>query len=145
MNLKIQALRGDYTPKRAHPDDAGIDLAPPERWIIPPHETLRIPLGVAVAIPDGHVGLLMPRSSFNLRSHLDGRTGVIDAGYRGELQCIIHNPNNRVVVIQPHMPIYQLLVLPVALPAIEILDLVDTLNETERGTDGFGSTTKDHS
>ena len=101
-------------------------------------ETL-IPTGLAVAVPEGHVGILAVRSSMGIRHgvSLSNGIGVIDSDYRGPLRVGLHNLRREPYTVQPGDRIAQLLIVPVACPEIEI---VDALPETERGEGGFGST-----
>jgi len=101
-------------------------------------ETL-IPTGLAVAVPEGHVGILAVRSSMGIRHgvSLSNGIGVIDSDYRGPLRVGLHNLRPEPYTVQPGDRIAQLLVVPVACPEIEI---VDALPETARGGNGFGST-----
>ena len=98
-----------------------------------------IPTGLAVAVPEGHVGILAVRSSMGIRHgvSLSNGIGVIDSDYRGPLRVGLHNLRTEPYTVQPGDRIAQLLVLPVVRPEIE---LVDVLPETERGERGFGST-----
>lgn len=137
--MKIQVVDGGREPHRAHKGDAGLDLYARTGQEVLPGGIAKVPLGVSVAVPDGHVGLLVPRSSLAAKRGLWGQTGIIDSGYRGELSAIVRNvhPRELPTLIQPGDRIYQLVVVPLARPKIE---LVDTLDETERGSGGFGST-----
>ena len=98
-----------------------------------------IPTGLAVAVPEGHVGILAVRSSMGIRHgvSLSNGIGVIDSDYRGPLRVGLHNLRREPYTVQPGDRIAQLLIVPVACPEIEI---VDALPETERGEGGFGST-----
>ncbi|EHN12007.1 Deoxyuridine 5'-triphosphate nucleotidohydrolase [Patulibacter medicamentivorans] len=127
-------------PLRQHPGDAGLDLCCLEPIHLEPGDRAMVPTGLAVAIPEGHVGLVVPRSGLAARHGISlvNAPGTIDAGYRGELRVLLLNSDRE----QPFIAssgerIAQLLVLPVALPvAVE----VDELGETARGDGGFGST-----
>ena len=126
-------------PTRAHPTDAGLDLYAAETvHIIPNHVTL-VPTGIAVAIPAGHVGLLIARSSLAVKKAmtLANGVGVIDPDYRGEIKVPIVPLDGCRNVIFAGTRIAQLVVLPIALPR---LDVVADLPETDRSTGGFGST-----
>ena len=98
-----------------------------------------IPTGLAVAVPERHVGILAVRSSMGIRHgvSLSNGIGVIDSDYRGPLRVGLHNLRCEPYTVQPGDRIAQLLIVPVACPEIE---LVDALPETERGEGGFGST-----
>ena len=126
-------------PTRAHPTDAGLDLAASETTQVAPRVVTLVPTGVAVAIPEGHVGILAARSSLAVKKAmtLANGVGIIDADYRGEIQVPITPTDGCHNLIQAGTRIAQLLILPVALPTIEV---VDELPDTERGHGGFGST-----
>ena len=98
-----------------------------------------IPTGLAAAIPEGYVGILASRSSMGLRNGvgLSNGIGVIDSDYRGPIRVGLYNLRSTPYTVRPGDRIAQLLVVPVACPAIEV---VDALPETERGAGGFGST-----
>lgn len=98
-----------------------------------------IPTGLAVAIPEGYVGILASRSSMGVRNGVgfSNGIGVIDSDYRGPLRVGLYNLRTTPYIVRPGDRIAQLLVVPVACPEIEI---VDALPETARGEGGFGST-----
>ena len=127
-------------PQAAHPGDAGLDLASTIDIDIPAGERAMIPTGVAVAIPDGYAGLVLPRSGLASRHGLTlaNAPGLIDAGYRGEVTCAIVNLNRTVPVrIVRGDRIAQLVI--VAVPSVDP-EWADELPESARGTGGFGST-----
>ena len=120
--------------------DAAADLPARHDTEIKSGERALVPTGFAVAIPDGYCGLVLPRSGLALSNGLTvlNTPGLIDSGYRGELQVILFNSGDETVPINRGQRIAQLLVLPV--PALNF-DLVDELppSPDERGTAGFGS------
>ena len=126
-------------PTRAHPTDAGLDLAASETMHIAPGVVTLVPTGVAVAIPEGHVGLLAARSSLATKKAmtLANGVGVIDSGYRGEIKVPIIPLDGCHNLIQAGQKIAQLIILPIALPTVEV---VAELPESVRGHGGFGST-----
>lgn len=129
---------GSYTPFYATPDSAGIDLKASKGIIMNPHERVKIPLGVRVAIPKGHVGLLIGRSSMGAKGiAVSNAVGVIDADYRGEIMALLTNTNNHTVTIMEGDRVAQLLIMPIVQPKIVRVDSLDT---TTRGEGGFGST-----
>jgi dUTP pyrophosphatase len=138
--LAVTKLREDAVlPTRAYEGDAGLDLAACERVELGPGERAAVPTGIAVAIPDGYAGLLMPRSGLAMK-HGIGKVnspGLIDAGYRGELRVVLLNTDrHETFVVEPGMRIAQLVLVPVATPdPVEVTELP----ETERGDRGFGS------
>ncbi|WP_336818969.1 dUTP diphosphatase [Gordonia sp. MMO-8] len=129
-----------YEPTRAHTHDAGLDLYAARTRYIEKGEITGIPLGVAVAIPEGHVGLLMLRSSLGRKGiAMANATGVIDAGYRGELIAQVTAWHDDVPRIEAGERIAQLLVVPIVTPAVEVVDVLPESGDG-RGTAGFGST-----
>ena len=126
-------------PTRAHPTDAGLDLAASETTQVAPRVVTLVPTGVAVAIPEGHVGLLAARSSLAAKKSmtLANGVGVIDADYRGEIKIPIIPLDGCHNLIQAGQKIAQLIILPIALPTVEV---VSELPDSERGLGGFGST-----
>ncbi len=141
--LKIKLLSEDVTPPEyATPGSAGMDLCAHLEDIveIAPGETLRVPTGIAIALPDAnHVALVCARSGLSVKHgiNLANSVGVIDSDYRGEIIVALYNQSSRTYAIEPGERIAQLLVVPVVQPKIEVCD---SLNETERGSGGFGST-----
>lgn len=127
-------------PERAHPGDAGFDLRSIVDVDVAPGERAMVPTGVAVAIPDGHAGLVLPRSGLASRHGLTmaNAPGLIDAGYRGEVVCAVVNLDRETpVTIARGDRIAQLVI--VAVPDLEPA-WVDELPPTSRGVGGFGST-----
>ena len=127
-------------PERAHPGDAGFDLRSIVDVDVAPGERAMVPTGVAVAIPDGHAGLVLPRSGLASRHGLTlaNAPGLIDAGYRGEVVCAVVNLDRETpVTIARGDRIAQLVI--VAVPDLEPA-WVDELPPTSRGEGGFGST-----
>lgn len=126
-------------PTRAHPTDAGLDLAASETTQVAPGVVTLVPTGIAVAIPEGHVGLLAIRSSLATKKSmtLANGVGVIDPDYRGEIQVPIIPLDGCHNLIQAGQKIAQLIILPIALPTVEV---VAELPESARGLGGFGST-----
>ena len=126
-------------PTRAHPTDAGLDLAASETTHIPPRVVTLVPTGIAVAIPAGYVGLLIARSSLAVKKAmtLANGVGIIDSDYRGEIKVPIIPLDGCHNLIQAGQKIAQLIILPTALPTVEV---VSELPESARGLGGFGST-----
>jgi dUTP pyrophosphatase len=127
-------------PERAYTGDAGLDLAACERVELAPGDRALVPTGLAVAIPEGYAGFVQPRSGLAVKHGISivNTPGLIDSGYRGELQVALLNTDAReAFVVEPGMRIAQLVILPV--PDVELVE-VDELPTTERGARGFGST-----
>ena len=140
IELPVRRLRPDAAlPARAYSGDAGFDLSACERVELGPGERAMVPTGLAVAIPEGYAGFVQPRSGLAARNGLTivNTPGLVDAGYRGELQVILLNTDReRPFVVQPGMRIAQLVVLEV--PEVDLVE-VDELPVSERGVRGFGS------
>jgi dUTP diphosphatase len=139
--LQFRRLRPEATlPTAQHPGDAGLDLCSAVDVVVEPGARVMIPTGVAVAIPEGHAGLVLPRSGLASKQGLTmaNAPGLIDAGYRGEVICAAVNlDREQAVKILVGDRIAQLVV--VELPGVEPT-WVDDLPETTRGEGGFGST-----
>ena len=136
----MRRLREDARlPGQAYDADAGLDLASCERVEIPPGGRAVVGTGIAVAIPPGHAGLVLPRSGLAAEHGLGkvNAPGLIDEGYRGEVKVILLNTDrSERFVVEPGMRIAQLVV--VELPQVELLE-VDDLPASERGSGGLGS------
>jgi dUTP pyrophosphatase len=127
-------------PERAHPGDAGLDLRSSVDVEVGPGERAMVPTGLAVAIPDGYAGLVLPRSGLASAYGLTmaNAPGLIDAGYRGEVICAVVNlDRNEPVKIARGDRIAQLVV--VAVPELAPA-WVEQLPASTRGEGGFGST-----
>lgn len=140
MELKVRLLvAGAVAPSRAHDGDAGLDLHAVEPVLIGAGERAAIGTGVAVEIPPGHAGLVLPRSGLALRHGiaLVNAPGLIDCGYRGELRVLLLNTDREhAFELEPGDRIAQLLVAAIAEPrVVEVAELA----ESERGAGGFGS------
>lgn len=141
MELPFRRLDPEATlPSAQHVGDAGLDLCANADVEVLAGERAMIPTGIAVAIPDGHAGLVLPRSGLASKSGLTlaNAPGLIDAGYRGEVMVSAVNLDRaEAVKIARGDRVAQLVV--VALPAVEPTWVSD-LPATQRGEDGFGST-----
>ncbi|MFT4034371.1 MAG: dUTP diphosphatase [Patulibacter sp.] len=129
-------------PVRAHGGDAGLDLSTLEAVRLAPGERRRVRTGIAVAIAPGHAGFVVPRSGLADRLGLTvvNTPGIIDAGYRGELLVLLLNTDReRAIELAAGERIAQLLVVPVALPAVVAVDALPPAGDA-RGTGGYGST-----
>lgn len=147
MTLKLKAVSPKLGkelpwPSRATEGSAGLDLAAciDRDVTIAPRQLVRIPTGVAIALPGPeYVALVFARSGLGIKHGiaLSNGVGVIDSDYRGELQVGLTNLSDTPYTIRPGDRIAQLVVTPVVLPRVEI---VEELEDTGRGTGGFGST-----
>ena len=140
--LKIKLLSNtSHIPTRGSDGAAGYHLwSNNEASIcIKPHETVKIGTGVAVQIPHGYFGAIFARSGLATKRLLrpGNCVGVVDEDYTGEVIVAVHNDSDEPQVVNPFERIAQLVILPYYAPDIEI---VDDLDETERGAGGFGST-----
>lgn len=140
LSLPVQLLDPELgVPAYEHPGDAGLDLRARTTVTINPGEHVVIPTGIAVAIPTGTLGFITPRSGLAAKHALSivNTPGTIDAGYRGELAVIAinHHPSAP-VTIERGQRIAQLIIMPVFHAQITVVDVLD---DTVRGTGGFGS------
>jgi len=140
MDLSVVKLKEEaLLPTRAHEGDAGLDLYACESAHIGPGERWSVGTGVGVEIPEGHAGLVLPRSGL-ARDHgiaLVNAPGLIDSGYRGELRVLLLNTDPAETFrVEPGERIAQLLITPIATPEpVEAAALTDSV----RGEGGFGS------
>ena len=138
--LPVQRLRGDaQLPSRAHPWDAGLDLVAVESVHLEPRGRAVVPTGIAVAIPPGWAGLVVPRSGLARRQGitLTNSPGLIDAGYRGEVQVLMINHDDAAHTIAVGERIAQLVVVPVLMADTREVDELPDSDGREAG--GFGS------
>ena len=128
-------------PARKHQDDAGADLRydGDHHLFIGPGERLNLPTGVCIEIPAGYVGLVCPRSGLAVKHGITvlNSPGIIDAGYRGQIRVPLINLGDIEIQINPGDRIAQLLIVAVA--KADFYE-ADTLGESDRGMNGFGST-----
>ncbi|AUH68492.1 MULTISPECIES: dUTP diphosphatase [Gordonia] len=138
--LPVSIPRGAPVPARSHAHDAGIDLYAAKRVHIEPGEVTVVPTGARVAIPAGHVGIVALRSSlaYGRSLALANGIGVIDAGYRGEIRVALATWEPTPELIDAGERIAQLLIVPIATPAVELVEDLPPSGDG-RGTDGFGS------
>lgn len=141
MRLTIKRLDPELPlPSYAHPGDAGLDLRSTEDRTLAPLERALIGTGIAVAIPDGFAGFVLPRSGLALKRGLSlvNTPGLIDSHYRGEIKLIAINldPSASLTIARGEK------VAQLVLQRVEHAELmeVDDLDATQRGTGGFGST-----
>ena len=144
--MKIVLDSGAIMPTRAHEWDAGLDLYTPEDVIVRSASSwpfgevnigsATIDTGVHVEIPEGYVGFIKSKSGLNVNHGLTAE-GVIDAHYTGSVRVKLYNHSHEPYQFKAGDKIAQLVFLPCVLPKLE---LVDSLEETDRGDSGFGST-----
>ena len=128
-------------PTRAHAGDAGLDLRAAVDVTIPVGDRALVPTGVAVAMPEGHVGMVCPRSGLAARHGVTvlNAPGIIDAGYRGDIGVVLVNHGRRRVSIEKGDRIAQLVLVPVTIPTLRLVDELPPADDG-RDADGFGST-----
>jgi len=126
-------------PTKANRLDAGYDLYASSDVQVPSLEWVAVKTGISMAIPEGHVGLIWPRSGLAFKNGIDVFAGVIDSGYRGEIAAILFNAGDECFEIQKGNRIAQILIQKIE--DFELLE-VDDLDKTERDKGGFGSSGK---
>jgi dUTP pyrophosphatase len=137
MELRVKRIHPEAKlPVYGHPGDAGLDLFSVVDRELGPGEVFAVPTGIQVAIPAGHVGLVWDKSGISLQG-VHRLAGVVDSGYRGEVQVVMINLGAVPFALRKGMKIAQMLVQPVA--AVEVVES-GSLDGTSRGEGGFGST-----
>ena len=142
----VKLYEDSVLPTRAHEEDAGLDLYAHLGGNnivleIKPHTTVKVDTGIAVAIPKGHMGLILPRSGVSTKKSLANinAPGLIDCNYTGPVFVPLHNYSDEVQYVNNEDRIAQLVVAPYTKVELEV---VEKLTETERGDGGFGSSGK---
>lgn len=135
MQIKVVLDENAKMPSKAHKEDAGYDLYSPEAVIVPARESVSIDTGVHVQIPEGYVGMLKSKSGLNVKYGITSE-GVIDCGYTGSIRVKLYNNSNNHYVFEAGDKITQLVIIPIA--DTELVISRD-LEESERGSNGFGS------
>lgn len=135
--MKIKLDKGAFMPVRGHQYDAGLDLRTPVAFGILPGGSAKIDTGIHFDIAPGLVGMLKSKSGLNVNHGITSE-GVIDAGYTGSVVAKLYNHGNEPVQFNAGDKITQIVFLPVYIP--DELEVVESLEETERGDHGFGST-----
>jgi dUTP pyrophosphatase len=135
MRMKIMLDEGAFMPTRAHEADAGLDLYARETTIVPAKESVKFDTGIHVEIPPDMVGFLKSKSGLNVKHGITSE-GVIDEGYTGSIVVKLYNNSGYDYVVNRGDKISQLVIIPIAKPSLE---LVDSLEDTDRGNNGFGS------
>ena len=136
INMKIKLDPGAKLPTRAHDTDAGLDLYAMKQDYVPAHGSAVFDTGVHIELPPNTVGMVKSKSGLNVKHHLTSE-GVIDEGYTGSIVVKLYNHGKNGYYIESGDKISQLVILPIIKPELE---LVDELEETDRGDGGFGST-----
>lgn len=135
MNIVLE--EGAYEPVRGHADDAGLDLRCPVRTVIPAGGAAVIDLLVRAEIPRGYFGKLESKSGLNVKHGVASLGGTIDSGFTGTIVAKLYNFGPEDYVLEAGDKCVQLIIMPCETPE---LVKVDSLHDTERGSNGFGST-----
>lgn len=135
-SMKIVMEDGAYMPIRAHADDAGLDLRSPDSMVVEPFKSVVIDTGIRVEIPRGYYGKLESKSGLHINHDIVCCGGTIDSGYTGTIRVKLYNMGGNKYEIKAGDKIVQLIIIPyIALD----LNLVTSLEDTDRGENGFGS------
>lgn len=134
--MKIMLEPWAIMPTRAHETDAGLDLYAPEKQIVLARESAVFDTGVHIQLPENTVGMLKSKSGLNVKHGLTSE-GVIDVGYTGSITVKLYNNSGMDYTVERGDKISQLVILPIVVPSLEV---AASLEETERGSGGFGST-----
>lgn len=134
MNIILDSAA--FMPTRGHATDAGLDLLSPIDTLVPAKGSISIDTGVHIELPPNTAGFLKSKSGLNVKYGITSE-GVIDVGYTGSIVCKLYNNSNDDYQIKRGDKITQLVIVKIETPNINIIDKLD---ETERGEGGFGST-----
>lgn len=140
LEVQFARVRQDEwygTPYQAHPTDAGFDLVVSRDVVVHPKGYAQLPTNTGVALPYHVWGLLVGRSSAFYKKFLLVNMGVIDSGYRGEVQALAYNPGEKKIVVRRGERLFQMIIVP-RLVNVTWREVV-LLPEAERGEHGFGS------
>jgi dUTP pyrophosphatase len=129
---------GAIMPTRAHETDAGLDLYSPVRMVIRANDWECIDTGTHIEIPKGYVGMITSKSGLMAKEGITSR-GTIDCGYTGSIKAVLFNHSKKDYIVEKGQKITQLVIMPIITPTPE---LVESLEDTDRGAGGFGSTGK---
>ena len=135
VEIKVMLDDGAMMPTKAHWSDAGYDIYAPDAFGVAPQHSWTIDTGVHMLIPDGYVGMIKSKSGLNTHHGLRCE-GVVDAGYTGSIKVTMYNDSHSPYIFAPGDKVTQIVILPV--PETKLMQ-VDSLEETERGSNGFGS------
>lgn len=138
IKMRFMLDDGAFVPTRAHEADAGLDLYAMNNQIIPARSSAIFDTGVHIELPPDTVGFLKSKSGLNVKHGILSE-GVIDEGYTGAIVVKLYNNSDTDYIVNRGNKISQLVVLPVIKPE---LILVDSLDDTDRGNSGFGSSGK---
>lgn len=136
--MKIMLDEGAIMPTRAHPTDAGLDLYARETMVVLAAGSAIFDTGVHVELPPNTAGFLESKSGLNVKHGITSE-GVIDVGYTGSIVVKLYNNSGQNYIVHKGDKISQLVIKPILTPDLE---LVESLDDTERGNNGFGSSGK---
>lgn len=136
--MKIMLDPGAFMPTRAYPTDAGLDLYAQETQIVPAKESAYFDTGVHIELPPNTAGFIKSKSGLNVKHGIIS-DGVIDVGYTGSIKVKLYNLSGYDYKVNCGDKISQLVIVPVVIPSLEV---VESLDETERGNNGIGSSGK---
>lgn len=137
QRTKFTVDNPQHKPFKKHNSDAGFDIFADEDVLLPIGSYAIVKTCLKVAIPEGYVGILKSRSGLACEHGVETGAGVIDSSYRGYIAVKLFNNSDKPYIVKKDDKITQLLILPVNITEFEE---VDSLDETQRGSDGFGST-----
>lgn len=141
--IYVEKIHPDATlPTYAYPSDSGFDLCSVEKIIVPPNSRVAVPTGLKFQFDENHELQIRPKSGLALNMGLTvlNSPGTVDHGYTGEVKVIVFNTNNQHVIIEKGMKIGQAVLCPVINGKYVIFEEVESLNDKDRGDNGFGST-----
>jgi dUTP pyrophosphatase len=141
--VEVELVHEDAVfPKYAYPSDSGFDLHSTQDLTIGPFGRILVPTGIKVSFQEGYEIQVRPKSGLAIKQGLTvlNTPGTVDQGYTGEIQVIVFNTNNYTVMIPKGMKVGQAVLCPVINGKYVRFEKVDTLNEKDRGNNGFGST-----
>ncbi len=133
--MKVFIEEGAIMPTRAHKTDAGLDIYSRDDMVVPARGSAVFDTGVHVELPEGTAGFLKSKSGLNVKHGITSE-GVIDVGYTGSIRVKLYNHSNAAYAVNAGDKISQLVILPILIPE---LVQVDSLEDSERGENGFGS------
>ncbi len=136
MKMKVKLDEGAFMPVKEHETDAGYDLLTPYDFVVRPHDAVTVDTGVHMAIPEGYAGMIKSKSGLMV-NYNNLCEGVIDSGYNGSIRAKLFNHGGQIVKFERGQKITQICIVPIANFELE---QVDSLDATDRGTGGFGST-----
>lgn len=136
MKMNVKLDKGAYLPERAHDTDAGYDLRTPRRVVLHTNGYSIVRTGVHIQLPPGKCAIVISKSGLYVKEGISS-TGLIDEGYSGEIVVRLQNHTGQMHIFEPGEKISQFMITDYYGYDLE---LVDELEDTERGSDGFGST-----